>query len=98
MNSIRVFASTLLLSLSATAFAAPSTPVLIQPEAGHTGSDRTINLQTSEGASCNTPVVGNCGSCAVSCPTGKSASCKPGIAVGPQASASCVTSPECKCQ
>ncbi|GAC1627468.1 MAG: hypothetical protein NVS9B10_16490 [Nevskia sp.] len=97
MNTIRLLASTLLLALSAAAFAAP-TPVLIQPEAGHGGGDRTINLQTSEGASCNTPVVGNCGSCAVSCPSGKAASCKPGIAVGPQAGASCVTSPECKCQ
>jgi len=96
MNTFRTFTSALLLALSASAIAGP-TPVVIQPDSTR-GGDHTINLQTSEGASCNTPVVGNCGSCAVSCPTGKAASCKPGIAIGPQGNASCVTSPECKCQ
>lgn len=96
MNTIRALASALLLTISAAALAAPA-PVLIQPDAGH-GSERTINLQTSEGAACSTPVVGNCGSCAISCPTGKAATCKPGVAVNVQPGASCVTPPECKCQ
>lgn len=95
MTALRALAAVLLLSLSAASQAGP-TPVIVQPDAGRS-SDQTIRLQTSEGASCTTPVVGNCGSCAVSCPSGKAAMCKPGIAVGPQASASCVTPPECKC-
>lgn len=95
MSSFRALAAVVLLSLSAASLAGP-TPVLVQPQASP-GSEQTIRVQTSEGASCTTPVVGNCGSCAVSCPSGKAAMCKPGIAVGPQASASCVTPPECKC-
>lgn len=97
MTSLRNLACLLFVSCWAVALAAPNTPVIIQPH-GAQHADSTLKLQTSEGAACSTPTVGNCGSCSVSCSTGQSAQCKPGIAVGPQSGASCVTSPECKCQ
>ena len=97
MNVIHRFALLTALIAPLCVAAAQSAPIIVHSDAGK-GSESTINLQSSQGAACASPVVGNCGSCSVSCPTGKAASCKPGIAVGAQAGASCVTSPECKCQ
>jgi hypothetical protein len=62
------------------------------------GSESTINVQSSQGTACASPGIGNCGTCSVSCPTGKAAMCKPGIAVNAKLGASCVTPPECRCQ
>lgn len=59
----------------------------------------SIQLQTNTGASCSAPAVGNCGSCAISCPTGQAAMCKPGLAVGKGAAGdSCLQTPECSCR
>lgn len=93
----RLLLPALLLGLSATAFAQQHTPVLINTPTVQ-GNDSNINLQTNTGSACSSPAVGNCGSCSVTCPTGHAAMCKPGLAVNPQAGASCVTAPECKCQ
>ena len=87
----------LLLGLSAAAVAQQHAPVVIAAPTVQ-GSDSNINLQTNTGSACSSPSVGNCGSCAVSCPTGHAAMCKPGLAVNPQPGASCVSAPECKCQ
>lgn len=58
----------------------------------------TINLQTATGASCSAPAVGQCGSCAISCPTGQAAMCRPGLTVGSGKSGeSCVQAPDCSC-
>jgi hypothetical protein len=87
----------LLLGCSVAAFAQQQhNPVLITtPQAG---ADSNINLQTNTGSACAAPSVGNCGSCAVTCPTGHAAMCKPGLAVNNQSGASCLNPPECKCQ
>lgn len=100
MTFLRRFTSVFFVAAWAVALASPSTtgnPVLIQPGVVPAGQS-TLNLQSSQGAACSTAVVGNCGSCSVSCTTGQSAQCKPGIAVGPQAGASCVTAPDCNCK
>jgi len=103
MTILRRFTSIFFVAAWAVALAGPNgpnsapNPVVIQ-HSDHQRGESTLNLQSSQGASCATPVIGNCGSCSVSCTTGQSAQCKPGIAVGPQASASCVTAPECNCK
>jgi hypothetical protein len=77
---------------------AQQAPVIVKSEAPKEGVS-TLNLQSSQGSACTTPTVGLCGMCAISCPTGKAAVCKPGMSVGGGAPASsCVQPPECKCQ
>jgi hypothetical protein len=97
MNSfIRLALPVVLLTLSAAAFAQQRAPVLVTtPQAG---TDSNINLQTNTGSACAAPAVGNCGSCSITCPTGHTAMCKPGLAVNNQSGASCLNPPECKCQ
>jgi len=100
MTFLRRFTSVFFVAAWAVALAGPSpstNPVVIQHGGQHAG-ESTLNLQSSQGASCTTPVVGNCGSCSVSCTTGQAAQCKPGIAVGPQPGASCVSAPDCNCK
>lgn len=94
MHLLRRLAPLLLLA-AACAHADPN-PVLVTE--AHKGSESTINLQSSQGTSCASPGIGNCGTCSVSCPTGHAAMCKPGVAVNAKPGASCVTPPECKCQ
>lgn len=99
MTILRRFTTFFFVAAWAVALAGPSAPnpVIIQ-HGGQPQAQSTLNLQSSQGASCATPAIGNCGSCSVSCTTGQSAQCKPGIAVGPQANASCATAPECNCK
>jgi len=92
---IRPGIAALLLAFAGAAVAG-TTPVIVGAEPAG-GSTSTLNLQTSQGVGCAAPVVGLCGSCSVSCPSGSAAYCKPGLAVGGQASASCLQPPECRC-
>ncbi|MDI3259076.1 MAG: hypothetical protein QJR02_05205 [Sinobacteraceae bacterium] len=97
LQSMAILISPVLLAWSAVAHAGGGTPVVVGTEAPQ-GQQTTLNLQSSQGSACAAPTVGLCGSCSVSCPTGKAATCKPGLAVGPQSNASCLTPPECSCK
>lgn len=46
------------------------------------------------GSSCSTPAVTDCGSCAVTCPVGQSAVCKPGRVNN----GLCTREPKCQCE
>ncbi len=83
--------------LAAMVCAAEPTPVIVKSEAPKEGVS-TLNLQSSQGTACTAATIGQCGMCAISCPTGKAATCKPGMSVGGAATASCIQPPECKCQ
>ena len=47
-----------------------------------------------EGASCKTPAVGACASCAITCRPGETATCGPGIVSGDL----CARPPSCTCK
>ena len=94
----------LLLSLSFSLFSLVAVsawagdPVIVKTQAPQNNGTSTLNLQTSQGSACQAPNVGSCGSCSISCPTGKAAMCKAGLSVGRESDASCLNPPECKCQ
>jgi hypothetical protein len=94
MNLFRRLAPLVLLA-AACAHAEPHAVVVTEASRAN---ESTINLQSSQGSSCASPGIGACGTCSVSCPTGKAAMCKPGVAINAKPGASCVTPPECKCQ
>ena len=94
----RWLAPVLLLGLVATTSAQQQHAPVVIATPSVQSTDNNINLQTNTGSACSSPAAGNCGSCAVTCPTGHAAMCKPGLAINPQPGASCVTAPECKCQ
>ena len=94
MSLLRTLSFGLLSLLAVSAWAGD--PVIVKTDVPK--GDSTLNLQTSQGSSCQTPSVGACGSCSISCPTGKAAMCKAGMAVGKDSDASCLNPPECKCQ
>jgi hypothetical protein len=59
----------------------------------------TENLKTSEktdGATCTSPSVIECGVCSISCPVGKEALCKPGYSANPGHGV-CTILPSCSC-
>ncbi|MDR3418092.1 MAG: hypothetical protein P4L83_18110 [Nevskia sp.] len=96
MKPIHSLLAPTLLLLSAVALA-QKTPVLVNTTPVP-NTQSNINLQTNTGSACATPPIGLCGTCSVTCPTGQTAMCKPGLAVNGQPGASCLTPPECKCQ
>lgn len=57
-----------------------------------------VEIQQNYGARCEAPALGSCGSCAVSCPVGQAATCRPGKAVGKGEDASCLREPACTCR
>lgn len=73
--------------------AATPTTVLLNP-----GTASTVQVQQVQPASCNTPSVGDCGSCAVACQMDEVALCKPGKAAAAKADASCLREPSCRCE
>jgi hypothetical protein len=96
MSLLRTLSFGLLSLIAVSAWA--GNPVIVKTDAPKADSTSTLNLQTSQGSACSAPNVGNCGSCSISCPTGKAAMCKAGMAVGGGSEASCLNPPECKCQ
>ena len=69
-------------------------PVYAQDHLSRKKSHATASKKKAEtGASCKTPAVGACASCAITCRPGETASCAPG-----QVSADmCITQPACRC-
>ena len=49
--------------------------------------------KTHVGASCKVSAIGRCPSCGISCQTGETATCAPGMIVGDV----CHTQPSCRC-
>ena len=98
MNILRtLFLGILLISTSA-AWAAEPVVVLQGNARQNLTTPNTVDIQQNTGSRCEARAVGNCGSCAVSCPVGQAATCKPGRAVGRDSEASCTTEPSCTCK
>ena len=57
-----------------------------------------VDIRQNAGSRCESPAIGACGSCAVSCPVGEAATCRPGRAVGKGTDASCIVDPSCVCK
>ena len=92
-----LISSFLLVAFSA---AAAEPVVVLHDDAMHGGKsgDQILDIRQNAGSRCEAHAVGNCGSCAVSCPVGEAATCRPGKAVGKAEDASCVTEPSCNCK
>lgn len=98
MNTFRNLLAAFSLLLAGAAWAAEPV-VLVNGNGGQNiSAPNSIDIQQNSGSRCEARAVGNCGSCAVSCPVGQSASCKPGRAVGRDIEASCTTEPSCSCK
>lgn len=93
---------TLLLGLSLVAVSAgwAAEPVVVLQGNAHQNltTPSSVDIQQNTGSRCEARAVGNCGSCAVSCPVGQAATCKPGRAVGKDVDATCTTDPSCTCK
>ncbi len=89
------------LALAASGAAWPAEPVVVlhgNTSQNLTAPPNSVDIQQNTGSRCESRAVGNCGSCAVSCPVGQAATCKAGRAVGRDADASCTTEPSCTCK
>lgn len=86
--------------LTAIAASAAEPVVILHDDAARSGKsgDKIFDIRQNAGSRCEATAVGSCGSCAVSCPVGEAATCRPGKAVGKTADASCVTEPSCTCK
>ena len=93
----RVVVAAVFLWATGPAFAAD---VKIRPEITPASGESTITIHDADGANCTSPPAGFCGNCSITCPTGKAAICKPGLAVGNPSSpqSSCIQPPECSCR
>ncbi|PTU32940.1 hypothetical protein [Stenotrophobium rhamnosiphilum] len=98
MNIFRSLFLGLSLLLAGAAFAAEPVVLLNGNTSQNITAPNTVDIQQNTGSRCEARPVGNCGSCAVSCPVGKAAICKPGRAVGKDIEASCTTDPSCVCK
>lgn len=86
------------LAIAQPAAAAEPPPLVLTKEVPSKAGETTLNLQSSPAAFCAVPAAGQCGSCSITCPTGKAAQCKPGLTVsGHSDNASCLSPPECSC-
>jgi hypothetical protein len=99
MNFLRTLLLGLSLVMAGAAWSAEPVVVLQGNSSQNpTAPSNSVDIQQNTGSRCEARAVGNCGSCAVSCPVGQSATCKPGRAVGKDADASCTTDPSCTCK
>lgn len=82
------------LALPFTVLAADPIVVLQNPQAR---GDSSFSYRQEFNASCAVPGVGDCASCAVSCPVGTAAVCKPGKVSTAMGDGSCQREPSCTC-
>jgi hypothetical protein len=99
MNILRNWLMSFSLLAAGAAFAAEPV-VILHDDAGQNVRSRgqTVDIQQNSGSRCESPAIGSCGSCAVSCPVGEAAICRPGKAVSRSGDASCVIEPSCSCK
>jgi hypothetical protein len=99
MNTLRNLLLSFSLLATGAAFAAEPV-VVLHDDAGQNikGRAQTLDIQQNTGSRCESPAIGSCGSCAVSCPVGEASICRPGKAVSRSADASCVIEPSCSCK
>jgi len=98
MNILRSFLMGLSLIIASTAWSAEPVVVLHGNSSQSMTAPNTVDIQQNMGSRCEARAVGNCSSCAISCPVGQAATCKPGRAVGRDVEASCTTEPSCSCK
>ena len=98
MNHIRKLLISIALLTTLAAAATEPVIVLHDDAARSSSGGKILDIRQNAGSRCESPAIGSCGSCAVSCPVGEAATCRPGKAVGKTEDASCVTEPSCNCK